>query len=170
MKMKPNFKKLITDVDGIFNNGKFHYSRLGKMEKIFGPHDSDGVKILRNYGLEIFAISADKRGFPITERRMIDMGIDLELVVEKDRYSWVKETHGFENAVYIGDGIWDAALVRDCSYGICPANAINLVKSEADYVTVLNGGEGVMLEVALHLGEFFFRDKLNSCLGEFGLR
>ena len=41
-------KNLILDVDGVMTTGQFLYSEDGKAYKIFGPHDADGLKILRN--------------------------------------------------------------------------------------------------------------------------
>ena len=54
----------------------------GKKYKIFGPHDNDGLKMLRNR-LTIEFISADEKGFSITKKRIVDdMGFYLSLVTE----------------------------------------------------------------------------------------
>ena len=43
------FKKtFLLDVDGVLTTGKFLYSIEGKMFKEFGPHDHDGLKLLKN--------------------------------------------------------------------------------------------------------------------------
>ena len=39
---------LIFDVDGVMTSGQFLYSSNGKVYKIFGAHDSDGLKLLKN--------------------------------------------------------------------------------------------------------------------------
>ena len=36
-----------------------------------------------------------------------------------------------------------------CALGFAPANALQITKNSADYVTDASGGEGVLLEVAL---------------------
>ena len=66
-------KKLIfiLDVDGVMTTGQFLYSQDGKAYKIFGPHDNDGLKLL-NDKVTIQFITADKRGFPISKKRIID--------------------------------------------------------------------------------------------------
>ena len=38
----------ILDVDGVLSTGQYLYSSDGKVYKIFGPHDSDGLKLIRN--------------------------------------------------------------------------------------------------------------------------
>ena len=35
------------DVDGVMTTGQFIYSDKGKQYKIFGPHDSDGLKLIK---------------------------------------------------------------------------------------------------------------------------
>ena len=73
-------EELVTDVDGVLTDGKYFYSDQGKILKQFGPHDSDGFKIIKSLGINVRAISADHRGFNITRKRLGDMGIDVHLV------------------------------------------------------------------------------------------
>ena len=58
---------IIIDVDGVMTTGQFIYSNLGKQFKIFGAHDSDGLKLLNSF-FKIIFITADKRGFKITKK------------------------------------------------------------------------------------------------------
>ena len=80
--MKPNY--FIIDVDGTLSSDYFIYSKKGKDYKLFGPDDSDALKILKNY-LNIIFISADRRGFPITKKRVLDMGFKVYLVGKKNQ-------------------------------------------------------------------------------------
>ena len=43
--MKYNF---ILDVDGVMTTGQFLYSEKGKIYKVFGAHDADGLKLLKS--------------------------------------------------------------------------------------------------------------------------
>ena len=65
-----DIKYFICDVDGVMTNGQFFYSSKGKIMKIFGPHDSDGLKIIREF-LKIIFVTADKRGFNISKKRIL---------------------------------------------------------------------------------------------------
>ena len=38
---------LVIDVDGVMTTGQFLYSSDGKSHKIFGPHDADGLKLIK---------------------------------------------------------------------------------------------------------------------------
>ena len=115
-------KNLIIDVDGVMTTGQFLYSSNGKSHKIFGAHDADGLKLIKDH-FNIVFITADKRGYAISEKRISDMGFPIQIVDEKDRYSYIKDKFGFENTIFIGDGIHDVPVLQDCMFGIAPANA-----------------------------------------------
>lgn len=147
-------KRLVTDVDGVLTDGGFWYNETGKVFKKFGPHDSDGFKLLREANIEVFAISADKRGFPITEKRLTDMKVPIELVTESDRFEYVKERFGLEGTAFVGDGIHDSLVLEWCERGYAPGDATKFAKKAANVITETNGGRGVILEVALDILEY----------------
>ena len=142
---------LITDVDGVLTDGGFYYSEKGKILKKFGPHDSDGFKLLKNNGIEAVAITADKRGFEISKKRLSDMGIACFLVPSEIRYTWVAEKFDIKETVFVGDGYFDIECIEKVALGIAPQNAPLVVKQAADFVTESCGGNGVILEIALEL-------------------
>lgn len=147
------------DVDGVLGTGQFLYSAEGKIYKIFGPHDADGLKLIKDK-LHIGFISADHRGFAISKKRISDMGFELELVLEKDRYNHLKNKYGLENLIFMGDGIFDAPLIRDCKYGIAPANARKEAKAVAKFVTESNAGEGAVCDACIKILEVFFNERI----------
>lgn len=152
--MKPNF---VIDVDGVMNTGQFLYSEGGKVYKIFGPHDAEGLKKIRDL-VNIHFVSADKRGFAITEKRIRDMGYLVDHVFEEDRFEFVKNKFGFENTIFMGDGISDAKLIEHCKFGIAPANARPEAKEAADFVTPSKAAEGAVCDSSLEIMRRFFSD------------
>lgn len=156
-KRKINPKFLVFDVDGVFTTGPFLYTIDGKFAKIFGPHDNDGIKMIREK-IEIQAISADKRGFNITKKRIQDdMKIPLTLVNEKTRLAWFKKKFKNlkEEVVYMGDGIHDAEIFDYVCYSIAPNNAFYIAKNKASYITSAKSGEGAVAEACIHILEKF---------------
>jgi 3-deoxy-D-manno-octulosonate 8-phosphate phosphatase (KDO 8-P phosphatase) len=146
----------ILDVDGVFNTGQFIYTEDGKFAKIFGPHDNDGIKLVKKY-LDICCISADKRGWCITKKRISDdMGLRLEMVPELDRMEWLKKNFDLSRSIYMGDGIFDAQIFPLFLYSIAPSNSFYLAKKEANFVTDSNSGEGAVAEACLHVMKIFF--------------
>lgn len=146
----------LLDVDGVMTTGQFLYSHSGKLYKIFGPHDNDGLKLF-NKKIIIRFITADKRGYSISKKRIVDdMGFELEFVPEQDRFEFIKEKYGFHNLIYMGDGYHDAKILKECMFGIAPKNARKEAKDVADYVTESNAGEGAVLDACLKIIKEYF--------------
>jgi YrbI family 3-deoxy-D-manno-octulosonate 8-phosphate phosphatase len=149
-------ENLILDVDGVFTTGQFLYTADGKFAKVFGPHDNDGIKMLKKY-INICAISADWRGFDITRKRVAeDMGLTLHLISEDDRFAWLQNNFNLSHSIYMGDGIFDAKIFPLVAYSIAPANAFVAAKKAANFITEAKSGEGAVAEACLHIIEKFF--------------
>jgi 3-deoxy-D-manno-octulosonate 8-phosphate phosphatase (KDO 8-P phosphatase) len=149
-------KYFILDVDGVFTDGKFHYTSEGKVMKTFGDADSDALHLLKDR-LYIHMVSGDKRGFPITYKRIAeDMKFPLDQVSTFDRIAWMKEKWNPGQTIYMGDGIFDPLVFKEVFYAIAPANAFYTTKEAADFVTKSRGGEGAVAEAVLHILETFY--------------
>ena len=146
----------VFDVDGVFTDGGFYYSDSGKVLKRFGPHDGDGVKFLKYLGINVHAITADARGLPITRARMSDMGIDVTLVSEASRLAYFEEHFEAQSTAFVGDGIFDSAILKEVKFGIAPQNATLAAKNCADVVTKRSGGDGAVFEAAFLIGKTYF--------------
>jgi len=143
-------KYFICDVDGCLNDGKIYWSAEGKPFKAFGNYDHDGLRLLRPY-LDIKFITADETGWSIIKSRVVDhMKFELHLVKEKDRYQWV-ESFGFDQVAYMGDGYYDAPIIKVASLGIAPKQGRIEARASADYVTPSNGGEGAVMDACLYI-------------------
>lgn len=147
--------KLVLDVDGVLNTGQVLYSSAGKIFKIFGPHDKDGLKIIKKYINDIVFITADKTGWDITYKRIVlDWGYDvdqLKLVTEENRLQWFKDNCNFDTTAFIGDGYNDAPILSLVKIGIAPASARIEAKESAKYVTPSAAGNGAVLDACLFL-------------------
>ncbi len=154
-KIKLNF---ILDVDGVLTDGKFIYSCDGKIYKTFGAHDADGLKMIKNK-IDISFITSDKRGFPISKKRIEDMGFILKLVSEGDRLLYLEGKYNLAKVIYMGDGIFDAPILKKCLFGIAPANARKEAKKQANIITESEGGSGAVcdacLEVLNYLDDYY---------------
>jgi 3-deoxy-D-manno-octulosonate 8-phosphate phosphatase (KDO 8-P phosphatase) len=146
----------VLDVDGVMTSGQFIYSSEGKQFKIFGPHDSDGLKMISQF-VKIQFITADKRGYDITKRRIVDdMGYELELVSESQRSKFFQDNYDLSKTVFMGDGYFDAEVLRNCALGIAPKNARVEALSAADYVTPSESAKGAVMDACIYLMERFF--------------
>lgn len=135
----------VLDVDGVLTSGNFMYSSEGKLYKEFGPHDSYSLNKIKDK-VSIHFISADSRGFNITKARISDMGFEVSLVPEDERFNFIKENYGFENLIFMGDGDADAEVLDKAFFGIAPKNARPDALKFANYITSNIGGQGAVAE------------------------
>jgi 3-deoxy-D-manno-octulosonate 8-phosphate phosphatase (KDO 8-P phosphatase) len=146
----------ILDVDGVMTTGQFLYTSEGKVMKVFGADDNDGLSLLNNY-IKIQFVTGDKKGFPISKRRIVDdMGFDLDIVSTIKRIDWIKDRYPLESVIYMGDGIFDHYVMSKVGYSIAPANADNNAKKYATFVTQRSGGDRAVAEASLHILDKFF--------------
>jgi 3-deoxy-D-manno-octulosonate 8-phosphate phosphatase (KDO 8-P phosphatase) len=154
--MKNRPRVFILDVDGVMTTGQFLYTSEGKVMKVFGPDDNDGLSLLKQH-LEIRFVTGDKKGFAISKKRIVDdMKYPLDLVSTIKRIEWIKERYDSDEVIYMGDGIFDHYVFKEVSYSIAPGNADVLAKESADYVTQRTGGDRAVAEACLHILDQYF--------------
>src|SRR3990172_8472986 len=66
-------KLMIFDVDGVMTDGTLYYSERGEELKAFNSHDGHGIKMLKQYGVEVALITA--RTSRAVELRAANLGI-----------------------------------------------------------------------------------------------
>jgi 3-deoxy-D-manno-octulosonate 8-phosphate phosphatase (KDO 8-P phosphatase) len=147
----------VLDVDGVMTDGQFYYSEEGKVYKVFGADDHDALCLLKPH-LHIHFVTGDKKGFPISSKRIAGhMEMPLDLVSTTQRLAWMKEKFGdLKQVIYMGDGIFDPYVFHGVGYGIACANALDIVKKQASFVTPRAGGDRAVAEACLHILEKFF--------------
>ncbi len=150
-------KVFVLDVDGVMTTGQFFYTKDGKVMKVFGPDDNDGLGLLKPH-IALRFVTGDRKGFPISKKRVQDdMGFKLDLVSTIKRIHWIKESYIPGEVIYMGDGIFDHYVMKEVGYSIAPANADPIAKQHADFVTVRSGGDRAVVEACLHIMEKFFK-------------
>jgi 3-deoxy-D-manno-octulosonate 8-phosphate phosphatase (KDO 8-P phosphatase) len=146
----------ILDVDGVMTTGQFLYTAEGKVMKVFGPDDNDGLSLLKS-NLEIRFVTGDKKGHPISKKRIVDdMGFELDIVSTIRRIDWIIQHYDPKRVIYMGDGIFDHYVMQQVGYSIAPANADKFAKQHAHYITERSAGDRAVAEACLHIMEKFF--------------
>ena len=154
----------VLDVDGIFTDGTFHYNSKGKCEKVFGPDDADALKLIKDQ-VNIVICSADHRGFPITQKRINDMGFELTCVKSKDRLQWIKDNCQGIEVAYMGDSFQDAPIFKGVDVAICTSDSSFLAKKYADYITPSKGGNRAVADAVFWLARRWFDLSPEELLG-----
>lgn len=149
-------KLFVLDVDGVLTDGQFYYSSAGKLYKVFGADDNDGLSLLKPY-IAVRFVTGDKKGWDISHRRIVsDMKYELDLVSTTQRVDWLKQHTDPATTIYMGDGIFDHYVFAEVGYGIAPANAMPHTRERANYVCQATGARGAVAEAALHVLAAFF--------------
>lgn len=148
----PTVQLVVFDVDGVMTDGRFAYNATeGKVSKTFGPDDGDALKQLKQH-VPIVFVSADGRGFPITEKRIgEDMGHDVTLVSQGERLDWIAGRAPLERVAYMGDSFTDLKILKAVGTGITTSDALPGVQRAADYVTARRGGDRAVAEACFFL-------------------
>ena len=146
----PKLRHFVIDVDGVMTTGQFIYTADGKVGKVFGPHDSDGLKLIKHL-INIQFITADQRGFDISKKRIVDdMGYPLTLVTEAERESYIEQL-GFDFTAFMGDGYYDAPVLQKCAVGIAPASGRYEARRAARFITSSRAAEGALMDACIYL-------------------
>jgi 3-deoxy-D-manno-octulosonate 8-phosphate phosphatase (KDO 8-P phosphatase) len=146
-----SISNLVIDVDGVLTDGKMYYSRFGKVLKSFGPDDADSLKIISTK-LSIQFVSADKRGFSISRKRVVrDMGFPLSLISTQKRKKWMEDNYDLATVAYVGDSIRDIEIFKIVSLSFCPKNGDDHARREASYQLNAKGGNRAVSEVCVIL-------------------
>ncbi len=141
-------KALGVDVDGTLTDGGVYVDAVGNETVKFNRRDGHGIKLLKEAGITVFAISAENS--ESTKRRMIKMNIPY--------YSGVKNKVEFTEQVlremgiswnelaFIGDDINDLEVMKKCGFCACPKDAEQEVIGIAKYYCDRLGGHGAVRE------------------------
>jgi 3-deoxy-D-manno-octulosonate 8-phosphate phosphatase KdsC-like HAD superfamily phosphatase len=60
----------------------------------------------------------------------------------------------------MGDGIYDAKIIKNCYYGVSPKNARTEAKKVSDFVTKSKAGEGAVLDASIQILKYFFKKRI----------
>lgn len=142
---------VLLDVDGVMTDGSLIYDQRGKEMKSFYVRDGVGIKWLQMSGIEV-AILSGRKSIPLEARAR-------ELKIDRVIQSTIIKLPAFEKLLkemklkpqevaYIGDDIYDVAVLKSVGLAACPADAVPEVKQVVDYICKSNGGRGAIREIA----------------------
>lgn len=141
---------LVMDVDGTLTDGAIYIGDTGEVMKAFHVKDGYAIaQILPEHSIIPVIITGRKSA--IVERRAEelhiaelhqDVGNKLKKLKEiADKY----QVHA-ENIAYIGDDLNDLECIQYSGISGCPADAVEKVKNNVDYICKMCGGQGAVRE------------------------
>jgi len=144
-------KLVITDVDGVLTDGGMYYSKNGEELKKFHTRDGMGVELLSQVGIgTIFmtkekSLIAKKRAKKV---RALDCFVGIKNKENMLEHICKKFDLHKNEIAYIGDDINDAEIIRQVGFSASPNDAMEEIRKSVDYISQLNGGNGVLRDIA----------------------
>jgi len=150
----PDFSRIDAisfDVDGVLTDGRITYTDAGHEIKSFHVQDGAAFKQLMRAGIHVALITG--RSSSTVTRRAVELGIDYVYQGTSEKVAAFREFLAgsgvpAERAAHVGDDLADLDVFGHCGLGIAVPNAHPELLRRAGYVTTLEGGRGVVRELA----------------------
>ena len=143
-------KIILTDVDGVLTDGGMYYSAKGDIQKKFHARDGMGIAILQRNGIPTIIITKEKN--EIVKKWTSKMNVDKLFQGIKQKETLLPKLCSLynlkeENIAYSGDDVNDLEIMKKIGFSVTPKDGNIEVKKIANYISKINGGEGVLREI-----------------------
>lgn len=145
-----SIKLFVMDVDGTLTDGHIYVGNNGEVMKAFNVKDGYAiVKIMPEHG--IIPVIITGKTSEIVKNRAAELRIAEVHQNISDKLPLLKaiaEKYDVtaEEVAYIGDDVNDLECMQWCGLSACPADAVQEVLEQADYVCKAQGGRGAVRE------------------------
>jgi len=143
-------KLLILDVDGVLTDGKLFFDQQGNEYKSFHAQDGHGIKLLKQYGVEVAVISGRKSNS--VALRMQRLGVGHVYQGQEDKLAAFGDLLAGldidpQQTAHVGDDVLDLPIMCRVGLAIAVNDANPAVRGHAHWVTERCGGQGAVREV-----------------------
>ncbi|MEO6324905.1 MAG: HAD-IIIA family hydrolase [Thermoanaerobaculia bacterium] len=143
---------LVFDVDGVLTDGSLTFDEEGRELKTFDVKDGLGLVLLRDLGYRIGIISA--RSSKVVDARCRELKIPPESVLQGERdkvAAFDRLINAWELAPFevlaVGDDLPDLGMLRRAGIGVCPSDAVTIVREAVALRLSKPGGAGAVREL-----------------------
>ena len=139
---------ILTDIEGVWNDGGMYYDQTGNEWKKFNTSDSAGIFWAHNKGIPVGILTEQTE---IVRRRAEKLKVDFLYQGINNKFIVVKELAAklqiqLKDIAYIGDDINDIEVLQNVGFCGVPANAPIYIKQFSTFPLSKKGGEGVFRE------------------------
>lgn len=140
----------IVDVDGTMTDSGLYFDDNGNELKRFSSRDYVGIMAAHYVGIKVLIVTG--RECAATKRRANEMHVDYLFQNVKNKKEFIRdfmEENNIknENLGYIGDDLNDYAAMQLSGFIACPKDACMEIRNQADYISSVNGGQGVVQDI-----------------------
>ena len=149
-----DIRLIVSDVDGVWTDGKIIYIGEEREMKEFNVRDGLAAKLAQKAGITVALVTS--RRSPALERRARELGIDelhqggADKLQETERLTQ-KLGIAFDQILYIGDDLPDLRPMMRAAIAAAPADAVPEVLAAAAWKLKARGGQGAFRELVERL-------------------
>jgi 3-deoxy-D-manno-octulosonate 8-phosphate phosphatase (KDO 8-P phosphatase) len=142
-------KLLLLDVDGVLTDGKLYFGNQSEELKAFNIYDGLGIKLLQRSSVQVGIVTG--RESQLVARRASDLGIKIVVQGREDKLVAISEIQkqysiSLSEIAYMGDDLPDLTAIQAVGLGMTVANAANIIKQQAKWISQYTGGNGAVRE------------------------
>lgn len=143
-------KMLLLDVDGVMTDGQIIMDSEGRELKNFNVRDGHGLVMIQRHGIAAGILTG--RTSAVVDHRARDLKITevyQGALDKKEIFAQILQKNCLtpDQIAYMGDDIVDIPVLKMVGFSAVVADALDIVKRTAHYVTACRGGEGAVREV-----------------------
>ena len=147
--MMKNIKLIVSDIDGIWTDGSFYYTKEGDSLRKFTTKDSYGVALAKISKIPILILSGEEN--PMVKKRMKKLGLRHVKLGVKNKIGTLTDFCANQNiklteVAFLGDDMNDFNLIGKVAFFACPSDAYSLIREKADKILSTAGGQGSFRE------------------------
>lgn len=138
---------VIFDIDGVITDGTVIFSQDRTESKRINMKDIDAINEIARRGYFIGAVTAENNRFTEFIREMFPWNAFYDGVTDKSRAIEIIREMTDGKIIYIGDGKKDICALEHADITICPSDAIQELKAQANYILHGHSGSGCLWEL-----------------------
>ena len=140
---------LCLDVDGVMTDGSILLDDAGRETKRFHVRDGTGLRAWMELGNEVAIITG--RRSEVVAARMASLGVEHLYQGRDDKLPCFEELLArlgvpAEESAYMGDDLVDLPVMRRAGFALAVADAHDLVREHAHWISPSPGGRGAARE------------------------
>ncbi|MEA2165633.1 MAG: 3-deoxy-D-manno-octulosonate 8-phosphate phosphatase phosphatase [Thermoanaerobaculia bacterium] len=145
-----DIRVIVSDVDGVWTDGRIIYAGDRSEVKNFNVRDGLGAKLVQRSGIEIVLLTS--RSSPALARRARELGINELHQGATNKLTMCEQILDrldihFDHTLYIGDDLPDLAPILRAGISAAPSDAAAEVYAAATWKLQSRGGHGAFREL-----------------------
>lgn len=143
-------KAIVLDVDGVLTDGKILVNEAGEQLRSFHVKDGYAMQLAVKRGFLLLVITGGKSQGVL--HRLTGLGIQEVHIGVANKVALLdqllqKYQLSYQDTLFVGDDCPDKQCMELAEIAVAPADAVAEIKAIADYISPINGGQGVVRDI-----------------------